>query len=87
MRHKFQVSAKELGAITPEMSGAQITESDLIREKDVSRRYGFGLPWLRRARRELRGPKFVRLGKMIFYRRADVEAYVTAHEVQTRDAE
>jgi predicted DNA-binding transcriptional regulator AlpA len=56
---------------------------ELLRERQLIVRYGFTAAWLRRARREGRGPKFLRLGRMIFYRRAHVEGYLAAHEVET----
>jgi predicted DNA-binding transcriptional regulator AlpA len=60
-----------------------MTDQELLREGQVKELYGFSVSWLRRTRREGRGPKFMRFGKMIFYRRRDIEDYVTAHEVQT----
>ena len=37
------------------------------------------------ARRERRGPRFLKVGKLVRYRRADIEAYLSAHAVETAD--
>lgn len=39
--------------------------------------------WLHKARIEGRGPRYVRLGRKVFYRRADLEAYVANCTVET----
>ena len=57
---------------------------EVLKERQVQELYGFSIPYLRRARREKRGPKFLKLGKLVRYRRADVEAFLTAHEVETQ---
>ena len=57
---------------------------EVMTERQVSETYGFTVPYLRRARRERRGPRFLKLGKLVRYRRADVEAYLSAHAVETR---
>ena len=58
---------------------------EVLNEREVWEEYGFTIPFLRRARRERRGPRFMKVGKMVRYRRADVEAYLTAHVVETND--
>jgi predicted DNA-binding transcriptional regulator AlpA len=59
-------------------------ESQLLNDSQVSEIYGLTKPWLRRVRREHRGPRFLRLGnKMIRYRREDIEAYLAAQTVET----
>jgi len=57
---------------------------EVMTERQVSEMFGFSVPYLRRARRERRGPRFLKLGKLVRYRRADVEAYLNAHAVETR---
>jgi predicted DNA-binding transcriptional regulator AlpA len=57
---------------------------EVMTERQVSELFGFSVPYLRRARRERRGPRFLKLGKLVRYRRADVEAYLNAHAVETR---
>jgi len=58
---------------------------EVLNEREVWEEYGFTIPFLRRARRERRGPRFLKVGKMIRYRRADIEAYLSAHAVETSD--
>ena len=58
---------------------------EVLNEREVWEEYGFTIPFLRRARRERRGPRFLKVGKMVRYRRADVEAYLSAHVVETND--
>jgi predicted DNA-binding transcriptional regulator AlpA len=58
---------------------------EVMTEKQVSETFGFTVPYLRRARREKRGPRFLKLGKLVRYRRVDVEAYLSAHAVETRN--
>ena len=59
--------------------------AEILNERQVQESYGFGIPYLRRARRERRGPRFLKVGKLVRYRRADIEAYLAAHVVETRD--
>jgi predicted DNA-binding transcriptional regulator AlpA len=60
----------------------QITP-EILKEGQVSEIYGLSIPYLRRARRERRGPRFLKVGKLVRYRKADVEAYLAAHMVET----
>src|SRR5215472_165895 len=64
------------------MSG---TQPEVLNERQVQEVYGFTIPYLRRARRERRGPRFLKIGKLVRYRRTDIEAYLSAHAVETRD--
>jgi predicted DNA-binding transcriptional regulator AlpA len=59
---------------------------EVLNERQVSEFYGLTIPFLRYARAERRGPKYLKIGKMVRYRRVDVEAYLTAHEVSTAEA-
>jgi predicted DNA-binding transcriptional regulator AlpA len=56
---------------------------EILNERQVQEVFGFSVPYLRRARRERRGPRFLKVGKLVRYRRADIEAYLTAHTVET----
>jgi len=55
---------------------------DLLTERQVAKEYGLSVSWQRRTRRERRGPDFLKLGKMVRYRRSDIEAYLVAHTVE-----
>jgi hypothetical protein len=58
---------------------------EILNEREVWEEFGFSIPYLRRARRERRGLRFLKLGKLVRYRRTDIEAYLSAHAVETRD--
>ena len=58
---------------------------EILNEREVEAIFGFSVPYLRRARRERRGPRFLKVGKLVRYRRVDVEAYLSAHAVETTD--
>jgi hypothetical protein len=43
--------------------------------------------WLRRSESQVRrGPRFVRVGRRIFYQRHEIERYIAENTVDTRDA-
>jgi predicted DNA-binding transcriptional regulator AlpA len=58
---------------------------EILNEREVWEEFGFSIPYLRRARRERRGPRFLKIGKLVRYRRADIEAYLSLHAVETRE--
>lgn len=58
---------------------------EILNERQVQEVYGFSIPYLRRARRERRGPKFLKLGKLVRYRKADLEAFISSGAVETRN--
>jgi predicted DNA-binding transcriptional regulator AlpA len=57
---------------------------EVLNERQVQQIYGFTIPYLRRARRERRGPRFLKLGKLVRYRRSDIESFLSANAVETR---
>ena len=57
--------------------------SKLLTERDVFRQYGLSIPWQRRTRMECRGPRFIKLGRMVRYRREDIDSYLSACAVET----
>ena len=57
--------------------------TEVLNERDVEAIYGFTVPYLRRARRERRGPRFMKVGKLVRYRKADIESFLSAHTVET----
>jgi predicted DNA-binding transcriptional regulator AlpA len=59
--------------------------AEILNERQVQEIYGLSIPYLRRARRERRGPRFIKLGKLVRYRRVDLEAYIAAGTVETKD--
>jgi predicted DNA-binding transcriptional regulator AlpA len=58
---------------------------EILNERQVQETYGFTVAYLRRARRERRGPRFLKVGKLVRYRRSDIEAYLSAHAIETAD--
>jgi hypothetical protein len=55
---------------------------NLLREPDVTREYPFSAPWLRKRRRLHLPPAFVRIGRMVFYERSELDAFVKLHRVE-----
>jgi len=60
-------------------------DGELLREAEVARQYKFSVPWLRKNRRLQTGPPFIRVGRMVFYRRGDLDTFVVAHRVEPND--
>jgi len=63
-----------------------VSNLEILNERQVQEVYGFTVPFLRRVRREHRGPRFMKIGKLVRYRRSDIETYLAAHTVETADA-
>jgi hypothetical protein len=59
-------------------------DDELLSEREVFNRYLLTIPWLRRTRRERRGLRFLKLGKMVRYRKRDVEEYLEASAVEPK---
>jgi predicted DNA-binding transcriptional regulator AlpA len=59
-------------------------DDELLTEREIFARYRLSIPWQRRTRRERRGPRFLKLGKMVRYRRLDIEAWLEANAVETK---
>jgi predicted DNA-binding transcriptional regulator AlpA len=63
----------------------EMVNREILNEREVWEEFGFSIPYLRRARRERRGPRFLKIGKLVRYRRTDIEAYLSLHAVETRE--
>lgn len=59
-------------------------DKELLTESEVWNHYRLSISWQRRTRREGRGPRFLKLGKMVRYRRCDIEAYLAANTVEPK---
>lgn len=57
-------------------------ESELLREAEVKRQYKLTNAWLRKNRRLKSGPPFIKLGRMVFYRRRDLDVFIAAHRIE-----
>lgn len=55
-----------------------------ITEQDAAPYLGLSRAWLRVARREGRGPAYLRIGRAIRYRVSDLDAYLAAHRIEPR---
>lgn len=55
----------------------------LLSEREVSEEYGLSISWLRKQRLHRLGPRYYKISRMVKYRRADIEAYLQAHMVET----
>lgn len=59
----------------------------LLSEVEVAELTGLGCKTLQRKRIEGGGPVFVRLGRRVMYRRADVQAWIAANTFASTSAE
>lgn len=64
-------------------SPSEYAKRELLNEAEVELQFGFSRPWLRSCRLERRGPRFIKLGRMVRYRLKDIEAYLSLHAVET----
>ena len=64
-----------------------VPQRELLTEAEVQTRYGFTRAWLRRCRRERRGIPFLKVSRMIRYRRADIEVFLDTCRVRTNGDE
>jgi predicted DNA-binding transcriptional regulator AlpA len=62
-----------------------VNTPEILNERQVQEMYGFSIPYLRRTRRERRGPRYLKVGKLVRYRKSDIEAYLSAHQIDTRE--
>jgi hypothetical protein len=62
-----------------------VDSRQLLKEKEVDGEYGLTISWQRKKRRLGGGPPFLKIGKMVRYRRADIEAFLAAHLVETHN--
>lgn len=52
-----------------------------IGERDASRYIGMSVPWMRQGRMRGRGPAYIRIGRSIRYRIADLDRWLEQHKV------
>ena len=66
---------------------SQPSPEDRLTSREVTEQYRLSSAFLSNLRCQLEGPRFTRLGiRKILYRRADVEAWLQAHTVETKPA-
>jgi predicted DNA-binding transcriptional regulator AlpA len=57
----------------------------VVDEAAASKIIGLSRSWMRHARLRHDGPAFIRIGRAIRYRVSDLDAWLDAHRVQTRE--
>ncbi|WP_342316685.1 helix-turn-helix domain-containing protein [Lysobacter sp. FW306-1B-D06B] len=60
--------------------------ADRLSVENAARHLGLSASTLNKMRSEGRGPRYMRLGSRVFYRRQDLDAYVEAGVVETTDS-
>jgi len=60
--------------------------SDVLDEVDTAAYLGMSRAWLRKVRREDRGPAYLRIGRSIRYGVPDLEAWLARHRVETGES-
>jgi predicted DNA-binding transcriptional regulator AlpA len=85
-KRKNTKSSPTNGGAKPREQLDPMTPAPTLVEADASRYLGMSVPWLRVRRRDKTGPAFIRTGRAIRYRVSDLEKWLVAHTVTTRDA-
>jgi predicted DNA-binding transcriptional regulator AlpA len=62
-------------------------DSKLLRDPDVTREYLFSRAWLRKRRWLGLPPAFVRIGRMVYYERSELDAFVQSQRVEPKGGE
>lgn len=57
-----------------------------VDESDAAAYLAMSRAWLRKVRGQNRGPAYLRIGRSIRYRVADLDAWLDQHRVDTRDS-
>jgi predicted DNA-binding transcriptional regulator AlpA len=57
------------------------TTSRILREPEACRYIGMSIPWMRQARGRGDGPAYLRIGRAIRFRIADLDAWLEAHRI------
>jgi hypothetical protein len=53
-----------------------MNDSELLSEQAVSKEYRLSVPWQRKKRRMGNGPAFFKIGRLVRYRRQDIEKFL-----------
>jgi predicted DNA-binding transcriptional regulator AlpA len=60
-----------------------MSNSELLTEKEVEPLLRLKLKTIQQMRQLRRGPRFVKLGRRVFYRRQDIDEYIASNVVHT----
>lgn len=67
------------------MSISERTQSDLLRSDEAAKIIDRSESWLNQQRCKGRGPRYIRIGNSIRYRRTDLDSYLSSSTVETED--
>ena len=56
---------------------------DILGERDVAQMLGCSVALLRKWRLSGNGPAYLKIGRLVRYRREDIDAFLTEHRVTT----
>jgi hypothetical protein len=59
----------------------------LLRPRDVTKEFAFSDAWLRKRRWLGLPPAFVRIGRMVYYERSELDAFVRSQRVEPNSRE
>lgn len=62
------------------------SQLETIQERDAAKYVGLSRAFLRQARALGRGPAYLKLGRAVRYRVADLDDWLDRHRVQTRES-
>lgn len=81
VRNALGTNARGVGREAQELD--ILSRKETLTDQQVQRLYGINRGTLRNWRCMGRGPAFVKDGKIVLYRRKDIEAYLQSHRVKT----
>jgi hypothetical protein len=56
-----------------------MSDNELLSERAVAQEYRLSVPWQRKKRRMGDGPAFFKIGRLVRYRRQNIEEYLRSH--------
>lgn len=68
-----------------DVAAVDVTPAPTVHEPDAARYIGLSRAFLRQGRAHGRGPAYIKCGRAIRYRIADLDAWLEAHRVVTKD--
>ena len=68
-----------------DISSTPSVSDELLPTAEATEALKLSAHWLHRARSHGKGPRFVRLGRKVYYRRSDIDAYLASCIVETAD--
>lgn len=72
--------------MTHDNAPKQAVSQPTMCEGDAAKYLGMSIAYMRKARTNGRGPAYIRIGRAVRYRVADLEHFITSHRVETRDS-